>query len=160
VTWFDIVVILLVILIAWVESVRGFGRALLDFVGALISLRVALFLAPTLARAAPVVQPTSHAEAFWMVMVFVVLAALTVIAGKYVYESTLLSLDVLDPIVGGILGTATGLLVGHLFLRMLLIAYGETEFAAVLTSSFTGQELVEFRSYLRVVTALQNISNW
>jgi hypothetical protein len=43
---------------------------------------------------------------------------------------------------------------------MLLIAYGETEFAAVLTSSFTGQELVEFRSYLRVVTALQNISNW
>jgi uncharacterized membrane protein required for colicin V production len=45
VTWFDIVVILLVVLIAWVESVRGFGRALLDFVGALISLRVALFLA-------------------------------------------------------------------------------------------------------------------
>jgi hypothetical protein len=43
---------------------------------------------------------------------------------------------------------------------MLLIAYGETEFAAVLTSSFTGQELIELRTYHRVVAALQSIGSW
>jgi uncharacterized membrane protein required for colicin V production len=160
VTWFDIVAILVVLLIGWIESVRGFGRALFDFVGALISIKMAIFLGPVLAKAAPVVQPVSHAEAFWMVMSFVLLACLTVLATKYVYESTLLSLDVLDPIVGGMLGIATGLLVAHLFLRMLLIAYGETEFAAVITASFTGQELIEYRTYRRVVTSLQNIGSW
>jgi uncharacterized membrane protein required for colicin V production len=159
-TWFDIVVLLIIVGTAWTESVRGFGRALFDFIGAVISLKMAGFLAPSIAEAAPVIQPVEHAEAFWMVMVFVVLASLTVLATKYIYETTLLSLDVLDPIVGGILGAASGALVGHLFLRVLLTAYGETEFAAVLTSSFMGQELVELRTFNRVVSSLQNIGNW
>ncbi len=159
-TWFDIVIILLIALVAWLESIRGFGRALLDFIGGLISLKAATALAPSLAAVAPVAQPVSHAEAFWMIMIFVVLASLTLVATKYVYESTLLSLDVLDPIVGGLLGLCSGIIVGHLFLRMLLIAYGETEFASILTSSFTGQELLEFRTFRRVIATLQNIGKW
>jgi uncharacterized membrane protein required for colicin V production len=160
VSWFDIVVILIVVLVGWIESVRGFGRAIFDFVGILISLKMSIHLAPAVAKAAPVVQPIAHAEAFWMVMLFVIMAALTVLATKYVYDSMLLSLDVLDPIVGGMLGVGAGLMVGHLFLRMLLIAYGDTEFANVISGSFTGQELIELRTYHRVVTSLQNIGSW
>ena len=159
-TWFDIVVVAMVALVAWVESVRGFGRALLDFAGALISVKIATFVAPSLGKSLPVVDPVSHAEAFWMVMVFVVLAALTVLATKFIYESTLLSLDVLDPILGGLFGVGSGLLVAHLFLRMIAVAYADTEFAAVIAASFTGQELLAFRTYHRVVNSLQNIGNW
>ena len=42
-TWFDIVAILIVVVIAWAESVRGFGRALYDLIGALIVINLCLF---------------------------------------------------------------------------------------------------------------------
>ena len=159
-TWFDIVAILMIIVIAWLESIRGFGRALFDLIGALIVTKIAIMLSGALGAAAPVSQAAGPAQAFWMGIVFVVLAVLVVIAAKYVYESTLLSLDVLDPVVGAIFGIFSGMLVAHIFLRMLEVAYAETDLANVVVNSFMGQELLRLRSYHAVVNALQNISNW
>jgi uncharacterized membrane protein required for colicin V production len=158
--WFDAVAILLIVLIAWLESIRGFGRAIFDAVGALISLRVAIALAQPLAKAAPLLQPDAYAQALWMAAVFVLLAILIIIATKYIYETTLLSLDVLDPLVGGFLGVVSGIVVSHLFVRVLLTAYASTDFGTLVLHSFVGQELIVFRSYHYVVTALQNLGNW
>jgi len=158
--WFDVVAILLVILVAWLESIRGFGRAIFDFVGALIALRIAIFVAKPLAQAVPLLQPEAHAEAFWLSLSFLVLAVLIVVATKFVYETTLLSLDVLDPIVGGLLGIGTGIIVAHLFMRSILVAYAGTDFGTVVLNSFMGQELITFRGYHLAVQALQNLGNW
>ncbi len=159
-TWFDAVALLLIIGIAWMESLRGFGRAVFDLVGALIALKVSTFAAKPLASAAPILQPDASAEAFWMGAVFLLLVILVIIATKFIYETTLLSLDVLDPLVGGVLGLASGIITAHLFLRVMLAAYVDTEFAKVIQASFMGQELIAFRTYHIVVTALQNIGNW
>jgi len=159
-TWFNVVVVLVVILVGWLESIRGFGRALFDFVGAIISVKMATFLAPHLAVAAPILPAPASAEAAWIAIVFVTLAILTVIATKFIYDTTLLSLDVLDPVVGSILGIATGVLVSHVFLRVLLAAYAGTEFADVVNNSFAGQELIHLRFYHQVVTSLQEIGKW
>ncbi len=159
-TWFDAVAVLVILLIAWVESLRGFGRAIFDFVGALIALKIATFLSRPLAGAVPLLQPDAHAQAFWLGAVFLLLAVLIIIATKFIYETTLLSLDVLDPIVGGILGVASGTVVAHLFIRMLLVAYADTDFANIVLNSFVGQEIILFRSYHRVVEALQDLGNW
>jgi len=158
--WFDIVALLLIVLIATVESQRGFGRALFDLVGAIIALKMASVLARPLAGAAPLLSSPDSSAALWLGIVFVLLVTLTVIASKMLYETTLLSLDVLDPVVGGLLGFCSGVVVAHIFLRMLLIAYGEGEAANALLGSFTGQELLRFRSFRRIVTALQNLGNW
>jgi hypothetical protein len=99
-------------------------------------------------------------EAFWMAMVFTVLVILVIIATKFIYESTLLSLDVLDPIVGGVLGVASGVVVAHVFLRVMVTAYTDTAFADVVLSSLMGQEIVQFRTYRLVVTALHNLGEW
>lgn len=159
-TWFDIVGGLLIALIAWIESQRGFGRAILDVVGGIIVLRIALALAAPLGETAPLLATESANEAFWLVAVFVILGALVLLASKLIYESTLLSLDVLDPAVGALLGVVSGCLVVHLLLRTLLIAYGPGEAADALRGSFFGQELIEFRAYHAVVTALQNLGKW
>lgn len=159
-TWFDVVAILLILLIAWLESLRGFGRAIFDFVGGLIALKVASFAAPPLAEAVPLLQPESHAEAFWLSAVFLLLVVLIIIATKFIYETTLLSLDVLDPVVGGLLGCASGVIVAHVFIRILLLAYGSTDFGTVVLNSFMGQEVILFRSYHNVVESLQNLGNW
>jgi hypothetical protein len=95
-----------------------------------------------------------------MIMIFVVLVVLIVIATKFIYETTLLSLDVLDPIVGGVLGFASGVVVAHVFLRAMLAAYADTAFAHTVLNSFMGQEIVQFRSYRYVVQALHNLGNW
>ena len=159
-TWFDAVAIVLIIVIAWLESMRGFGRAIFDFVGGLIALRVSIFVAGPLARAVPLMQSEASGEAFWMAMIFVVLVVLIVIATKFIYETTLLSLDVLDPVVGGILGAASGIVVAHLFLRVMMAAYADTAFAHTVLNSFVGQEIVAFRSYHHLVQALQNLGTW
>lgn len=158
--WFDIIAVLLILLITWLESVRGFGRAVFDLVGALISLRVAIALAPSLATAVPLLQSDAGSEALWMAASFVLLMVLVIIATKYIYETTLLSLDVLDPLVGGVLGFVSGIVIAHTFLRVMLTAYANTDFGTTLLNSFAGQELVVFRSYHYVVTKLQNIGEW
>jgi uncharacterized membrane protein required for colicin V production len=160
VTWLDPVAILIVVLLAWLESIRGFGHAVFDLVGALISVKLAAFLAPTLAEMAPVSQSSAAGEGFWLSVTFVVLAGLTILASRLIYQSTLLSLDVLDPVVGAILGAASGMVAAHIFLKTILLAYTDTEFADVVTGSFVGQELLEFRTYHNVVQSLYNISNW
>ncbi|MFB3882287.1 MAG: CvpA family protein [Armatimonadota bacterium] len=159
-TWMDAIALVLVVVVAWMESVRGFGRAIFDFVGCLIAVKVATFVAGPLAGAAPILQAEKTAEGFWIAAVFVVLVVLVIIATKFIYESTLLSLDVLDPVVGGLLGVGSGIIVAHVFLRVLMTAYGDTEFAKIVLGSFVGQELIAFRTYHRVVIALQNIGNW
>lgn len=159
-TWFDIVAVLIIIGIAWAESVRGFGRALFDLIGALISARLAIFLSQPLADVAPISQAPGPSEAFWLAIVFMVLIILVIIATKLIYDSTLLSLDVLDPIVGAIFGIASGVLTAHVFLRMLELGYAGTELADAVVNSFMGQELLQFRTYHIVITALQNLGNW
>ncbi len=158
--WFDVVAILLIAIIAWLESLRGFGRAIFDAVGALIALRVAIALSPSLASSAPLLQPDAYSQAFWMAAVFVIMGVLIIIATKFIYETTLLSLDVLDPVVGGLLGLVSGIVVAHLFMRVLLTAYAKTDFGTIILNSFVGQELIVFRSYHVVVTALQNLGKW
>ena len=160
-TWFDILAILLIMGIAWVESVRGFGRSLYDLIGTLIAAKLASLLCGPLADVAPITPETGPSEAFWLAIVFVLLIILVVIATKLIYESTLLSLDVLDPIVGAIFGIVSGSLVAYTFLKMLELGYAGTDFANVVVNSFMGQELLQLRSYHSVVSALQNLGgNW
>lgn len=158
--WFDIVAILIIVGIAWLESVRGFGRALFDLIGGIIAMKIADILSGPLAAAAPIATEPDPSEAFWLAIVFVFLIILVVIATKLIYDSTLLSLDVLDPVVGAIFGIASGTIVAHVFMRMLLVGYAGTDFSVAVLNSFMGQELLQLRTYHRVVTALQNIGNW
>jgi len=160
VTWLDPVVILLVVIIAWLESIRGFGRSIFDLVGALLSVKLAAFLAPTLGDMAPISQSSGGAEAFWLSVTFVVFAGLTILVSRLIYQTTLLSLDVLDPVVGAVLGALSGMVVAHVFLKTILLAYADTEFADVVLGGFVGQELLQFRTYHNVVRALYNIGSW
>jgi uncharacterized membrane protein required for colicin V production len=158
--WSNVVALLIIVAVIWLESVRGFGRALFDVVGAIIALRISLFLAKPLALAAPMLAGANNNEAFWLAVSFVVLMVLVVIASRFLYETTLLSLDVLDPVVGGIFGAVTGMVAAHIFLRALLLSYGDSDAGKLLLDTFMGQELLQFRAFHTVVTALRNLGNW
>jgi uncharacterized membrane protein required for colicin V production len=158
--WTDIAALLLIVGIAWAESQRGFGRSIFDFVGAVIILKIADLLADPVAKAVPLLAEPSGNQAFWFAALFLVLAALVILGTKVIYDTTLLSLDVLDPVVGAILGIASGMIVAYVLLRTLMIGYGAGPDADMLASSLMGQELLKLRTYHTVVNALQNLGNW
>lgn len=156
-TWFDIVVLLLVASVAWLESNRGFGRAIFDVIGAIVVLKIATFAAHPLGLAFPLSRVAGTSDAIWLVTVFVALMVLVVIGSRFLYETTLLSLDVLDPVVGGLLGAISGMIISYVFLRTMLLVYGDSQAANVLLGSFVGQELIKFRTFHTVLTTLQNL---
>jgi uncharacterized membrane protein required for colicin V production len=157
VTWFDIVAILVLIVIAWLESLRGFGRSLFDLLGAVVTLKLAPILSDWLATSYPVIAKGGPSQSFWLGMVVLVMGAAIIVITRLIYQSTLLSLDYLDPVAGGLLGLATGLIVVFFFLRVLQLDWTGTAQAKVLMDSFVGQELLDLRSYRHVVEALQNL---
>ncbi len=158
-TWFDIVGILLIILIAWLESLRGFGRALFDAVGGVVALKAAPEMAGPLARMMPVMSGAGQNEAFWLAASFLLLVLFILLASRIVYNSTLLSLDFLDPLVGGVLGVVAGIIVAFIFLRVLQLGYGGGQQGKVLLDSFVGQELLKLRTYHTVVDALSHLGD-
>jgi len=159
-TWFDLVAGAVIALIVWLESHRGFGRALFDLLGGIIALKLSTAVASPLGALAPVFEGARANEAFWMGAIFAVLAAAILVASKFIYETTLLSLDVLDPVVGGLFGLVSGMVVVHLILRVLLAGYGPGEASEALMRSLAAKELIEFRAYNIVTTALRNLGKW
>ena len=156
----DLFVIALIIGVAFLESKRGFGRAVFDLVGALLSAKLAIYLAPKLAGALPVGATEQAGEGFWLATLFVIFAVLTVLASKVIYETTLLSLDVLDSVVGGVLGIASGITLAHVFLHTLSVVYANTDFGDALATTFTAQEFLKFRAYNFVLDRLYNLGKY
>jgi hypothetical protein len=157
VTWFDIVAILMLVIIAWLESLRGFGRSLFDLLGAILTLKLAPILSDWLATSYPVIAKGGPSQAFWLGATVLVMGAVIILVTRLIYQSTLLSLDYLDPVAGGLLGIFSGLIVVFFFLRVLQLDWAGTAQAKVLMDSFVGQELLNLRSYHNVVEALQNL---
>ncbi len=156
-TWFDVVAFILLALIAWVESMRGFGRALFDLVGGIIAVKLVPVIALPLADSTAVMAAKGANQAFWLGLTLVVFGALVVLVARLVYQSTLLSLDYFDPIVGGIFGVMVGLIVVFFFLHALQLTYADTEQGRLLAQSFAGQEVLSLRSYHTAIQALHNL---
>ncbi len=158
-SWVDLLAAGIIIGIAFAESKRGFGLALFDLVGALLAMKISLALAPVLAKSAPLGFQGEDGTAFWLMALFVVLGALVLLGSKMIYQTTLLSLDVMDPTVGAILGIGTGLMAAHIVLRTMLFAAGSTPFGEHLAETIAVRQLVELHGYHYVFQALSHIGD-
>ena len=158
--WLNLVVLLIIAGLIYLESQRGFGRALFDVIGGLLTVILGGKLAEALAGSVHLLASEGSNQALWYFFVFLAGAALTVWAGKIIHETTLISLDVLDPAGGAVLGVAVGILVSHVFLAILTLAAGGTEFAEAIKRSFCTQEFYYFRSYHNALDVLRHIGEW
>jgi len=156
-SWVDVVAALIIILVAFVESKRGFGRALFDIIGLVVSLKLAIVLAGVLHKSTPIGASENGSEAFWTAVLFIVFGVLTVLASKVLYETTLLSLDVLDPTLGAILGIGSGLMVAHIFLRVLILAYTGTPLEPLLAGTFAARQILYLSGYSHVLNSLYHL---
>ncbi len=158
-TWFDGIAIFLILFIAWLESMRGFGRAALDLAGGIIIVKVTPIIAGHLTQMLEMIENVDANKAFWYAVVFTLLVLLALLVSRLVYNSTLFSMDYFDPIIGGLLGLGCGLIVAYAFLHTLQLNYGSTEAGKLLMHSLAGQELLQFRSFNAVIKSLQDFGS-
>ena len=155
--WVDLLAIGIIILLGFIESRRGFGLALFDIIGAVIIVKIVIALTPSVAETMSMGMAEQEAEGVWLLILFVVFAALVVLISHTIHKTTLLSLDVMDPIIGAILGLASGIVLAHVVLRSMVLIYENTALGDALMETVAVQQLVEFRGYLLVLDALTHL---
>ena len=158
--WLNVLVFLIIAGFIYLESQRGFGRALFDVIGGLLMVIPGRKLAEALADSVQLLANEGSNQVLWLLLVFLAGGLATVWLGKIIHEATLISLDVLDPAGGAVLGVAVGVLVSHMLLAVLTLAVGDSEFAEALKRTFCTQEFYHFRSYHNAIQALRQIGEW
>jgi len=156
-SWVDFLAVAIVIGIAFAESHRGFGLALFDTIGAVISVKLAIALAPSVARGVSLGFSSGEAEAFWLAALFFVFAVLTLLASRLIYQTTQLSLDVMDPTIGAILGVVSGLITAHIVVRTMVLGAAGTQLGRELAQTFVVRQLIEFQGYQSFLEVVRHL---
>jgi uncharacterized membrane protein required for colicin V production len=157
--WMDFIPFIIVVIIAVIESNRGFGLALFDLVGGIIIVNIAQWLAGYFAPQISLGGSRQTSEGYLLLIIFLILGVLVLLASKLIYDSTLLSLDALDPIVGGIFGLASGLIVAHVILQALGLIAWQTAFGDSFLNSFAYQQFVEFKGFHILIDKLTHFGD-
>ncbi|HPP74691.1 MAG TPA: CvpA family protein [Armatimonadota bacterium] len=155
----DIVLVILVVSVMALETKRGFGRAIFDFVGLLIAVRIVALIVPKVTESARFASDAPANEAIWYAILFVLVGGILLLLGKMAYDSTLISLDLFDPFLGGVLGCGVAVIIGHAIVRGLAIS---TSMASgvpdILANSTLGMEFYQFETYHEVIEFLSSLA--
>jgi uncharacterized membrane protein required for colicin V production len=156
----DAVLIVLLFGVVALETKRGFGKAIFDFAALFIAIRAVPILAPAAAKSMHLAKDAPANQAIWFALLFLIVGGILLFLGKVAYQSTLVSLETLDPLFGGALGIAVAVIVGHCIVRALAISAGVNGTPPeTLTTSAFGMEFYRFTSYHRVVDFLTSLAS-
>lgn len=154
--WVDLVVVVIMATVALVEARRGFGRAILDFTALILAVRGTYMLAGPLSRTISLAPGQAANEAILYAISFIVLGGVLLYLGKLVYDLTLLSAGVFDPLLGGIFGIGAAAVLCHVFVRLIALSAGTDGLPDIVAASALGREFLTFDTYYAVVDTLYN----
>ncbi len=144
----DAVIVIMIAAIVVIETKRGFGRVIFDFAALFAAARAASIAAPTAAGAVHLAKDAPANEAIWLAMLFVILGCALVYVGKVAYDHTQISLDLFDPMFGGVAGVGVAVTVAHVLLCALAISSNVgVSPPEVLAGSTLGMEFYRFGAY-------------
>jgi uncharacterized membrane protein required for colicin V production len=155
VNWIDAVIIAVFAVSVVLETKRGFGRALFDFAAFLVAVKFSPVIAPPIARTIHITTAIHANDAVWYAIVFAVLATILVLIGRFLYSTTLVSAEVFDALLGGLLGVGIGVILCHVFVRIVALNAGSADVVPlVVASSALGREFLTFESYHQLLETL------
>jgi len=160
VNWIDLVLLITVISVIWLEFRRGFGKAIFDFAALIIALKVCLAYSHKLAAILRFIPDKPNNEALVFVVFFVVVGGGLWLVGKLAYDATLVSIDTFDPPVGAVLGFAVAVMIGHAFVYTLYLAAGAKAVVPdAIADSMLGYSFLEFPAYHAVMGFLSSLTS-
>jgi uncharacterized membrane protein required for colicin V production len=158
-TWVDLVAVLLLIAGVLVGSMRAFGHALFDSIALVLTTKVATMLYPGLADRVTLAQSGFANQAWCLAILFVLIGAAAVVLGNFIQNSLLLSLDSFDPILGAILGLASGGALVYVLIAILITGAGgpKAQAAGIYTQSWAASNFYYFNSYHSMINTFRHI---
>ncbi|MEN6521493.1 MAG: CvpA family protein [Armatimonadota bacterium] len=155
----DIFLVVILLGIMLLETKRGFGKAVFDFVALLAAVRLVPLVVPQLAKSFCFMSESHANEALLFAGVFAVLGMVLLLIGKKVYDATLITLDTFDPPLGGVLGIGVAIILGHVVMKSLAIAASAGGVLPdALSNSSIGMEFYQFVTYHKVMVLLSSLT--
>lgn len=152
--WLDVTAIGILVAAVVLEAKRGFGRAIFDLAAVLVAVRLAYMAKDPLSETLKVSAQTATNEAFAFAAPFVVLTIILWVLGKLVYDTTLISAEVFEPLLGGICGILIGITLAHVLTSTLFMAAGSKTPPPAIQDSALGMEFLRFETYQRIIEKL------
>lgn len=150
----DLVIIAVFAFVVVVETKRGFGRAIFDFAALLVAVRGAHMLTDPLAGAVKLAANPSTNQAIIYGISFLIIGGVLVFLGKLVYDTTLVSAETFDALLGAICGIGVGIILCHALTRTLALAAGPYVIPTIIANSALGSEFLNFESYHRLLETM------
>lgn len=142
----DFVVALTFIISTYWEVKRGFGKAIFDAPGLIIAVYAArnYYLIP--AKVLTFVSPDT-ANLFGFVIIFGILAAVSIMVASYLKCVTQISLDPFDPVMAAIVGLAAAVVFCHVLMySVFLVSNNGTIEPGIISHSLLGDEFLSFKT--------------
>lgn len=155
-SWIDIVIAAVFIVVIIGEIRRGFGKALFDFGAMVLTLIITYKLVDPVSKSIAFSSQHDMNKAIAFGIVFAVLGVILFLLGKFLYETTLISLDVFDPLLGGILGIGVAIIISHAFAQDVALGTTVHGTSSVVMNSALGKELLTFETYKHILNSLYN----
>jgi len=146
VTWVDVAIVISCVLIAVIETRRGFAPAALDLIGLIIVSVIVTTYGTSLAGATGLSTGASVA------VVYLFLAAATITGAKFASDAINFDIGPFDSAIAAVLGVLTGIVVGYALVHTLIILGGADQPA--IAGSLLAPEVHEFQTYHRVLDFL------
>jgi len=155
--WVDFIIVGLFAAAVILEAKRGFGRALFDFAALLVAVKVTPTLAGSASHALQFTGKSSTNEAAVYLVLFLIIGGALAFLGKLLYDSTLISAETFDALLGGLFGVGIAIVLCHVLVRTIALNAGAPGIPPeVIAQSAFGAEFLTFESYHRLLEVLYN----
>jgi len=160
--WLDIVLMVLIVGVAIVGTVRGFGRTAFDALGLYAALWSAATLAPMLASHVSLHAGEPGVNQSWAFgILFVLFGALMLGLAWYVQGMTQWNAGMFDKLLGMAAGVAAGTILAHGIVSALVTSDPNREAsAAIVTQGTVGNELYSFPGYHSVMDTITGATTY
>lgn len=159
--WVDVLIILIVGVIVYIQSKRGFVPALTELFAAYGVLVLVNAIDHPVARSLALFSRPESNVAFFHILLFFVLCVPVVILGIFFDHALSLSLDTLDTILGALFGLGAALVVCHALMGGLLMGAspGGTVHSSILNSAL-GPEVLYFETWHNFFEAASHLGEY
>ena len=155
--WIDVILFTIMAGAVLLEMKRGFGRTIFDFAALLVTMRLVSMLLPGLSHSIKLAADPHINEARLYVLSFILIGGLLLSLGKLIYDTTLVSADTFDALLGGIFGFGVGLMLCHALVKAIALTAGPNAIPDVIANSAFGTEFLTFQSYHDLMHTLYNL---
>ena len=154
--WLDILLLLLIVCVALIGMVRGFGRTAFDALGLYGALWLAAALAPLLAARLSLHAGGADVNRSWAFgLLFALLSAVCLGIAWYCHGLTQFQAGMFDKLLALGAGAAAGTILAHVLVSAIVTADPRQEASAALVGQGTvGTELYSFPTYHSAINTI------